>query len=139
MAQDLERFIEAHAQHFHLAMNEIRSGKKRSHWMWFIFPQLKGLGFSDTAKYYSLKNLKEAEAFLDHPVLGKNLVAIASALLKLEENNATSVFGKPDDMKLHSSISLFSLVPGADPVFRKLLDKFFEGNQDHQTIALLEK
>ncbi len=132
----LIRFQEAHEQYFEKAFSEIKAGKKLSHWMWFIFPQIKGLGVSETSKYYAIDNIKEAQQFLSHPVLGAHLLSITAELLQLETNNATAVFGKPDDMKLFSSMTLFALVPGTDPVFRAVLDKFFDGKQDIQTIKL---
>ena len=106
--------------------------------MWYIFPQIKGLGLSETSKFYAIENSTEARQFLDHPVLGANLVAISTELLKLNTNNATTVFGQPDDMKLLSCMTLFSGLPGTDPVFKKVIDKYFDGKQDLQTIQLLE-
>jgi len=137
MNQSLQRFEKAHQQNFQIALSEIKKGKKTSHWMWYIFPQIKGLGNSETSRYYAIENLDEARAFLEHPVLGNNLISITSELLTLQTNNATSVFGKPDDMKLHSSMTLFSLFPGTNPIFQKVLDKYFNGKQDLKTINLL--
>ena len=137
MNQSLQRFEKAHQQNFQIALSEIKKGKKTSHWMWFIFPQIKGLGNSETSRYYAMENLDEAQAFLDHSVLGNNIISITSELLNLQTNNATSVFGKPDDMKLHSSLTLFSLVPRTNPIFQKALDKYFKGNKDLKTINLL--
>ena len=137
MEQDLQRFEKAHQQDFKTALSEIRNGKKVSHWMWYIFPQLKGLGFSETAKYYSIENLVTAQEFLDHPVLGKNMLLICTALLELKVNNATVIFGKPDDLKLHSSISLFSLISNSNIIFQKVLNKYFDGKPDPETIKLL--
>lgn len=134
--ESLKRFQDAHEQHFGKALSEIKYGKKMSHWMWFIFPQIKGLGFSETSKYYALESLQEAEQFLEHPVLGSNLLSITGELLELRTNNATEVFGRPDNLKLQSCMTLFSLVPGASPVFNKVLDKYFEGKKDMETIKL---
>ena len=106
--------------------------------MWYIFPQIKELGFSETAKYYGIESLEEATEFLQHPQLGQNLVTITLELLKLGSNNATSIFGTPDDMKLRSSMTLFSLVSPANPIFQQVLDKFFDGKKDDQTIELLK-
>ena len=139
MNQSLQRFEKAHQQNFHIALSEIKKGKKTSHWMWYIFPQIKGLGNSETSRYYAIENLDEARAFLEHPVLGNNIISITSELLNLQTNDATSVFGKPDDMKLHSSMTLFSLVPGTNPIFQKVLDKYFDGKQDMKTITLLAR
>ena len=137
MNYNLERFEIAHQQYFQKALNEIQRAKKTSHWMWFIFPQLKGLGLSERSKFYGLGNIAEAQAFLDHPVLGKNLITISSALLQLATQNATAVMGQPDDMKLHSCITLFAQLPQSDPVFQKVLDKYFGGTYDPKTMALL--
>lgn len=135
----LQRFEDAHRQDYETALAEIRRGRKTSHWMWYIFPQLKGLGYSPTAQYYSIENLAEAEAFLAHPVLGAHLVEISRALLALETNNADLVFGYPDNLKLRSSMTLFAQVREADSVFGQVLDKFFEGKPDQRTLALLKE
>ena len=134
---DLTRFIEAHRQSYQSALSEIRNGRKTSHWMWYIFPQLLGLGHRPISCYYSIRDLDEAEAFLRNPYLGGNLLEICRALLALHTDDATEVFGKPDDMKLRSSMTLFSLVDGCDPVFREVLDKYFGGKRDLRTLELL--
>ena len=136
---DLTRFTEAHRQSYQSALSEIRNGRKTSHWMWYIFPQLLGLGHSPISRYYSIRDLDEAEAFLRNPYLGGNLLEICRALLALHTDDATEVFGKPDDMKLRSSMTLFSLVDGCDPVFREVLDKYFGGKRDLRTLELLGK
>ena len=138
MNRDLQRFLKPHNQDFQTALAEVKIGKKTSHWMWYIFPQLKELGFSETAKYYGIESLEEATEFLHHPQLGQNLVAITSELLKLDSKNATSVFGNPDDMKLRSSMTLFSLVSPENQIFQQVLDKFFDGKKDDQTVKLLK-
>ena len=135
----LQRFEDAHRQDYETALAEIRRGRKTSHWMWYIFPQLKGLGHSPTAQYYGIENLAEAEAFLAHPVLGVHLVEISRALLALETNNADLVFGYPDNLKLRSSMTLFAQIREADPVFGQVLDKFFEGKPDQRTLELLKE
>lgn len=135
----LQRFEDAHRQDYETALAEIRRGRKTSHWMWYIFPQLKGLGYSPTAQYYSIENLAEAEAFLAHPVLGVHLVEISRALLALETDNADLVFGYPDNLKLRSSMTLFAQIREADPVFGQVLDKFFEGKPDQRTLELLKE
>lgn len=137
MSANLDRFVAAQATAYAQALVEIRSGRKRSHWMWFIFPQLKGLGYSSNANYYGIDGLAEATAYMQHPILGTRLIEISRALLNLPGSNATSVMGSPDDMKLRSSMTLFSLVKGADPVFGLVLDKYFQSHKDDQTIALL--
>jgi uncharacterized protein (DUF1810 family) len=134
----LSRFIEAHESNFQMALAEIRAGRKTSHWMWYIFPQLTALGKSDTAKFYGLANITEAEEFLKHPVLGKNLIEISGVLLQLEESNAHQIFGSPDDLKLKSCMTLFSLASHSNPVFSNVLTKFFDGEDDQATIMLLQ-
>jgi uncharacterized protein (DUF1810 family) len=136
--QDLSRFLIAQERDYATALSEIQSGKKRSHWMWYIFPQIAGLGLSETSKFYALKDKTEAEAYLNHPILGQRLIEISKALLGLEDNHATRIFGNPDDIKLKSSMTLFSVLPGADPVFTQVLAKYFNGIQDWETISLLK-
>lgn len=133
----LQRFIDAQEEDYANALAEIKNGRKRSHWMWYIFPQIQGLGFSEMSKRYAIKNLDEAEAYINHPVLGQRLIEICSALLKLPGDNAYLVFGSPDDMKLRSSMTLFASLPDAYPVFKSVLDKFFEGAMDNATLHLL--
>jgi len=134
---DLDRFVSAQQKVYPQALAEIRQGRKTSHWMWFIFPQLKGLGHSSNALYYGVMDIAEATAYLRHPVLGPRLVEISRALLPLPGKNATTVMGSPDDIKLCSSMTLFSRVPEADPVFTQVLEKYFQGKEDGRTIALL--
>lgn len=134
---NLQRFIDAQQRDYAAALSEIRNGRKRSHWMWYIFPQVQGLGFSSTSKHYAIKDINEAQSYLEHPVLGERLIEISNTLLKLPTDNASNVFGSPDDMKLHSSMTLFSEVPGADGVFQKVLDKFFHGKKDPLTLRQL--
>jgi uncharacterized protein (DUF1810 family) len=107
--------------------------------MWFIFPQIQGLGYSETAKHYAIEDLGEAAAFLSHPVLGSNLLGICNALLRLQSSNAHEIFGAPDDMKLKSSMTLFSSLNEPDPVFGAVLNKFFGGERDHHTVCILEQ
>ncbi|HVG17353.1 MAG TPA: DUF1810 domain-containing protein [Chitinophagaceae bacterium] len=135
----LQRFVDAQEKSYAAALSEIRKGRKESHWMWYIFPQIKGLGFSSTAQYYAIKHLEEAREFLSHPVLGKRLVDISSELLKLETSDPHKVMGTPDDLKLKSSMTLFAAVEDTDPVFTKVLDKFFKGSKDQRTLQLIEK
>ena len=134
---DLQRFIRAQEKDYAIALSEIKAGRKRSHWMWYIFPQMKGLGFSQMAQHYGVKDLAEATAYLAHPVLGRRLVEIASAFLQLPGNDATYIMGSPDDLKLRSSMTLFAMVPGADPVFDAVLKKFFDGKKDSATLRLI--
>ena len=134
---NLQRFISAQEGDYETALQEIRSGRKRSHWMWYIFPQIDGLGFSDMARRYGIKDLTEAAQYLEHPVLGSRLIEISQALLELPGNNATEIMGSPDNLKLHSSMTLFSLIPDTNPVFDAVLKKFFKGQQDNGTLRLI--
>jgi len=139
MAQEpnLQRFLDAQATDYAQALTEVQAGRKRSHWMWYIFPQIQGLGFSSTSKHYAIRDLAEAAAYLKHPVLGRRLVEISTALLGLASSDASRVFGSPDDLKLKSSMTLFAAVPRADAVFEQVLAKFFGGVRDGQTLQLL--
>jgi uncharacterized protein (DUF1810 family) len=137
-AHDLGRFVDAQAGDYERALAEIRSGRKRSHWMWYIFPQIDGLGFSPMCRRYSIKSLAEARAYLDHPVLGPRLVECAEAAFGVDGRSAHDIFGSPDDMKLRSCATLFARVTPADSVFARLLARFFEGKPDGETIRLLE-
>lgn len=134
---NLARFLDAQTNTYEAALKEIKSGRKTSHWMWFIFPQIAGLGLSETARFYAIRNAKEAAEYLAHPVLGTRLIEISTALAGLSTNNAIEVFGSIDSMKLKSSMTLFSLLENAHPVFQKVLDKFFDGKKDEKTVALL--
>ena len=133
----LDRFIEAQESDYETALTEIKNGRKRSHWMWYIFPQIQGLGSTHTSKFYAIKNLDEAAEYLNHPILGKRLITITEALLASPGNNAHDIFGSPDDLKLRSSMTLFDAVPGAPPVFEQVLDKFYGGQKDQRTLQLL--
>lgn len=134
----LNRFLDAQSTSYEQALSEIKSGHKRSHWMWFIFPQLQGLGYSETARFYAINDLQEAELYLQHPVLGPRLIEISKAMLALEGKTANQVLGNPDDLKLKSSMTLFAAVPGADPVFKAVLDKYYRGEEDQRTLQLLK-
>jgi uncharacterized protein (DUF1810 family) len=136
---NLRRFLDAQQADYSAALAEIKNGRKRSHWMWYIFPQILGLGFSETSKFYAIKDINEAEEFLSHPVLGSRLIEISNELLKLESNNANTIFGSPDDVKLKSSMTLFASVHNADPVFQLVLDRFFNGTKDTTTLAIIER
>jgi uncharacterized protein (DUF1810 family) len=138
MAFDLERFVEAQKTHYARALDEIRSGRKRTHWMWFIFPQFAGLGSSATAEFYAIRSRAEAVAYLQHPVLGTRLEECAGALLLVEGRSASQIFGFPDDLKLRSSATLFAAVAAPGSVFEQLIDKYFGGEPDARTIRLLE-
>lgn len=139
MRQDLDRFLKAQQVFYKDALEEIRQGQKQSHWMWFIFPQIIGLGRSETAQYYSIADLQEAKAFLDDKVLGGNLREISEALLEVESDNVEEVMGWPDDMKLKSSMTLFFEADPDCEVFQKVLDKFFNGEKDQKTLEILKR
>jgi uncharacterized protein (DUF1810 family) len=136
---DLIRFLQAQDGAYEQALSEIRSGRKRSHWMWYIFPQFDGLGSSAASRRYAIKSIAEASAYLDHPVLGQRLIACAEAALGLEAQSASTVFGSPDDMKLQSCATLFASVSPAGSVFERLLDKYFGSERDDKTLGLLRR
>ncbi|QOV90341.1 DUF1810 domain-containing protein [Humisphaera borealis] len=136
---DLSRFIEAQEPIYADALAEIRAGRKRSHWMWFIFPQIAGLGTSQTSRHFAIKGWAEAEAYLEHPLLGPRLDECSRAALDVEGKSANEIFGSPDDMKLRSSATLFAAVSGLDSVFGRLLERFFEGEPDPTTLRLLDE
>lgn len=134
----LNRFVEAHRQDYARALGEIRNGKKCSHWMWYIFPQLRSLGKSPTAEYYGISGAEEAAAFLAHPYLGANLIEISQVLLQLPGNDPVRVFGQTDARKLRSSMTLFRYVSREETVFADVLEKYFDGKADHRTINILD-
>lgn len=134
---ELERFKKAQKGDYEIALNEIRSGRKRSHWMWYIFPQLAGLGMTETSRLYAIKDIREATDYLLDDELGSRLINICKALLALDNHDPHAIFGSPDDMKLRSSMTLFAAVPGASPVFGQVLDKFYKGEQDERTLQIL--
>ena len=137
MNYNLDRFIQAQGHSYETALSEIKNGFKRTHWMWYIFPQLKELGRSSTAKYYGIEDLEEAKMYLAHPVLGTRLKDISEALLKLETNDPYRVMGDIDGLKLCSSMTLFAEVEGYDSVFGKVIDKYYGGKRDVNTIHIL--
>src|SRR3954465_1413665 len=118
MHYDLLRFLTSQKTDYATALAEIKQGSKRSHWMWYIFPQVAGLGYSETSRYYAIRNASEAEEYLNHPVLGPRRIEICEALLALETSDPHAVFGSPDDMKLKSSMTLFAGIPNSNPVFQ---------------------
>jgi uncharacterized protein (DUF1810 family) len=134
---NLARFTSAQESAYNRALAEIRNGDKRSHWMWFIFPQIDGLGFSSTAKYYAIKSPDEACQYLAHPVLGARLLECAEAVLAVEERSASDIFGYPDDLKLKSCMTLFEAVAGKGSVFSQVLDKYYQGKRDTRTQEIL--
>jgi uncharacterized protein (DUF1810 family) len=134
---DLARFIDAQGDHYVQALAEINSGRKRTHWMWFIFPQIDGLAFSSTSKRYSIKSIAEAKAFINHPLLGPRLLELMEAVFRVEGRAATDIFGSPDDLKLRSCATLFASVSPSNSVFERVLDKYFQGQRDGKTLHLL--
>ena len=135
--KELDKFVSAQTRDYACALAEIKSGRKRSHWMWYIFPQLQGLGFSPTAQYYGIRDLEQAMDYMAHPVLGPRLVEISTALLGLESSNPSAVMGYPDDLKLCSCMTLFELAAPEEPVFGRVLEKFYGGRRDRMTLNLL--
>ena len=136
---DLQRFKEAQKRDFDTALSEIRRGRKQSHWMWYIFPQIQGLGFSSTSAYYAIQNMAEAEDFLNDPYLGANLRTISEALLKLDTDDPYQVFGSPDHLKLLSCMTLFEAAEGEGGVFTQVIEKYYNGRRDVKTLDILEK
>ncbi|MEO7456989.1 MAG: DUF1810 domain-containing protein [Gemmatimonadaceae bacterium] len=132
----LARFVEAQSADYARALDEMRSGRKRTHWMWYVFPQLAALGRSDMARRYGIANADEARAYMQHPVLGARLNEVSRAVLAVDGRSALEIMGSPDDVKLRSCATLFAEVSG-DPVFRQLLDKYFDGRPDATTLRLL--
>ncbi len=135
---DLKRFLDSQAKDFERALAEIKRGRKQSHWMWYIFPQIAGLGSSETSRFYAVKDRAEAELYLAHPVLGARLVEISEALLEIEGKTANQIFGSPDDMKLKSSMTLFGALKNTNPIFQSVLDKYFNGAKDLRTLQLID-
>jgi uncharacterized protein (DUF1810 family) len=135
----LERFVSAQADVYPAALAEIRAGRKRSHWMWFIFPQIRGLGSSPTAGHYAIGSLAEASDYLAHPVLGPRLIECADAVAASDAPSAEHIFGFPDDLKLRSSVTLFHRAAPTEPAFPKVLDKYFDGAPDPRTDELLAR
>jgi uncharacterized protein (DUF1810 family) len=135
---DLERFVDAQETDYNQALSEIRNGRKRTHWMWYIFPQLEGLGSSWNSVHYSISGIAEAEAYLAHPVLGPRLVTCAEAVLRHEGLTAFAIFGYTDEMKFRSSATLFASVSPAGSAFHRIIDKFFQGQPDERTLRLLQ-
>ena len=135
---DLERFVIAQDSAYARALAELRSGRKESHWMWYVFPQMRGLGFSPAARKYGIANLDEARAYLDHPVLGPRLREVTEAVLAIEGSSAYDIFGSPDDLKLRSSATLFAQASPKGSIFEQLLAKYYDGAPDPATLRLLE-
>jgi uncharacterized protein (DUF1810 family) len=136
-SEDLDRFVEAQKGVYAEALRELRDGRKRSHWMWFVFPQLRGLGASHASAFYGIRSVEEARDYLGHPLLGPRLVACFEAVLATGGRSAIEIFGPVDAVKLRSSATLFEMA-GGGPVFGRCLDSFFDGARDRRTVELLE-
>jgi len=137
---NLERFVEAQKGFYDKAIDELRAGRKRTHWIWFIFPQIEGLGRSPTAIHYAISGRDEASAYADHPLLGHRLIECTEAALAIEGSDATTVFGHPDDLKFRSSMTLFEAATDNElfgPLFSKALEKFYDGERDDKTLERL--
>jgi uncharacterized protein (DUF1810 family) len=133
----LERFVDAQDAVYATALRELRAGYKRTHWIWYVFPQLAGLGLSERSRIYGIASLDEAQNYLAHPVLGPRLVACTQAMLDHTDASALDILGSPDDAKFRSSMTLFGRIPGADPIFKNALDQFFDGREDPRTLDML--
>ena len=137
MGYNLDRFIRAHERDYEIALLEIKAGKKKSHWMWYIFPQLKGLGSSVTSKFYGIDGLGEAKAYYNNDYLREHLLDISESLVKLNRDDIVSILGYPDNLKLQSSMTLFMLVDPAQKVFSEVLDKYYNGEKDIKTVRII--
>ena len=135
--KNLNRFTKAQEGIYDTALFELRNGHKQSHWMWFIFPQIDGLGKSYTAHYYAIKNKQEAQLYLNHPILGARLLECSKAVLKIKGRTVADIFGYPDDIKFKSSMTLFAAVASPDSVFEQALDMFYSGAKDGRTLELM--
>ena len=136
-AHDLDRFLKAQDAAYADALDELRAGRKRSHWIWFVFPQIAGLGHSPTAQYYAIKSLDEARAYLAHPILGARLHECLKVLQVLDRTDARAVFGDLDAMKFRSSLTLFAEADPGDAIVEAALDRWFGGEKDEKTLQLL--
>ncbi len=134
---NLNRFISAQDKIYETVIKELKNGKKQTHWMWYIFPQIDGLGTSATSKYYGIKSIEEAQQYLNHPVLGKRLLECAEIVITLEGKSIAEIFGFPDNLKLKSSITLFAYIAKPDSIFARIIDKYFEGEKDVKTLDIL--
>ena len=136
---DLERFVDAQQGVYEQALAELEAGRKRTHWMWFIFPQLRGLGHSSTAEFYGIGSLNEARAYIAHPLLGPRLILCTEAVLGISDRSLQAIFGSPDDMKFRSSMTLFVLAAGnPDSVFQRALDRYCGGRMDERTVGICD-
>lgn len=136
---NLQRFVEAQDPIYHTVTEELRIGRKRTHWMWFIFPQLKGLGWSSTARFYGIESLSEARAYLEHKTLSSRLIECATLVHQVEGKSARQILSTPDDLKLRSSVTLFRKADSTLEIFQSVLDKFYDGQADDKTLELLRQ
>jgi uncharacterized protein (DUF1810 family) len=136
---DLNRFLSAQEGVYERALAELKGGQKRTHWIWYIFPQIDGLGYSPTAKRYSIKSIEEAQQYLKHPVLGKRLLECTEAVIALKGGSLSEIFGYPDDLKFKSSMTLFEKIAGPGSVFSSALDRYCHGERDATTLRIVEK
>lgn len=139
MSDRLNRFLKAQATDYQTALAEIKTGRKQSHWMWYIFPQMQGLGYSSTAKFYAIENREEAIAFFKDPLLGSRLIEISKAALEHKNKTANQIFGSPDDSKLKSCMTLFDTIQSETTVFENVLNQFFAGNKCRRTLDILRQ
>lgn len=136
---NLYRFLEAQIEAYDVAMLELSAGRKKSHWIWYVFPQIAGLGKSEKAQFYSIQNLEEAKAYLEHSVLGSRLIKACEILINLENRTIDEIMGFPDDLKLLSSMTLFELVGNHNSIFSEIINFYFEGERDNKTIEIIAK
>ena len=136
---DLERFVSAQARVYETVVDELRNGQKVSHWMWFVFPQIDGLGISPTARHYAIRSMSEAEAYLAHSLLGPRLIECTELVTAIEDKSVSDIFGFPDDVKFHSSITLFAMLAPCHAVFETALNKFFSAELDPRTVAIVDR
>lgn len=134
---ELDRFVAAQGMVYASVLDELGNGRKQSHWMWFVFPQIDGLGASATTRRYAIRSVAEATAYLAHPLLGPRLIECTTIVNEIEGRSVHDVFGFPDDLKFHSSMTLFALVDPGNEVFDRALDKYFGGEADPRTVAIL--
>lgn len=135
---NLDRFLKAQQNQYQTILAELRDGHKRTHWMWFVFPQISGLGRSETARFYAIKNLDEARAYLGHPVLGERLIECTQAVLKVQNRSLQQIFGSPDDLKFRSSMTLFECVSPDPMFFTEALERYCEGSRDQRTLDIIQ-
>src|SRR6266550_4766638 len=134
---ELSRFVRAQDEVYDTVLSELRSGRKTSHWMWFVFPQFAGLGTSEISQFYAIKSIGEARAYLEHPILGPRLTECSEALLSIRGRSAREIFGSPDDMKLKSCMTLLASISPVGSVFEKVLDHYYNGERDDRTLRLI--